>query len=214
MIHKALYILLLPLALVFCACSHEPERDYGDFLEAFVKNEGNKTLTYHAHDDSPLITLHANTWDDEAVPVGDRAVIRYTVTDKISNYEYNVRIDDYAKIFNDVLRQADAPTIAGFESTPITVTSLWRSGNYINLNSWVRIPEKTPQVLLVLDEATIEDAIPQVHLIYTVKGQEVYFERKCYASFDITNLWTRETCQAIDIHVNDPNGTKVFRFEK
>ena len=214
MIRKTLYILLLPVALMVCACSDEPERDYGDFLEAFVKNEGNKVLTYHAHDDSPLITLHANVWNDEAVPVGDRAIIRYTVTEKISDYEYNVRIDDYAKIFSDVLRQADAPTIAGFESTPITITSLWRSGNYINLNSWIRVPEKTPKVILVLDEATIEDETPQLHLIYSVYGQEVYFERKCYASFDITNLWTRNTCQAIDIHVTTPSGNKVFRFEK
>ena len=39
--------------------------------------------------------------------------------------------------------------------------------------------------------------------------------REVYASFDITNVWSRNGCDGIEIHVNDSNLKKdIYTFNK
>lgn len=211
---KTKILTIIAITLLTIGCNDDVEYDYGDFREIYATYEGNNILTYNAQDDSPTVTLHADVWNEKTVAAGERAFVRYTVINQIGDREYNVHIDGYSKLFCDAVRKGSTDDIAGYSSTPIDMTSIWRSGRYININAWVPHVESGAKIMLIVDEATIDEPIPEVYLVYSVGAKPATFERKCYASFDIYNLWMRETCTAIRIHVDDPTGQSEYVFAK
>lgn len=211
---RLLKYILITAAVVLSACSDEPERDYGDFLEAFVTYKGNKTLTYQPQNDSPTITLIADRWNEESIKQGERAVIRYTVIEQTDSHSYNVKINAADKLYSDVLRQASVETIKSLNPQPIKITSLWRSGEYINLNSWVPHVAQGAKISLIADEKTIDNDVPELYLVYHFGSQNPDFERKCYASFKIANLWNRQSCKSIKIKILTDKKIEEYVFEK
>lgn len=200
--------------MLLSSCGNEPEINYGDFLEAFVTYNGGNVLTYQPQNDSPEITLIADRWSDEAIKPGERAVIRYTVTEKIGSHSYNVKINNADKLYSDLLRQASVETINSLNPQPIKITSLWRSGEYINLNSWVPHVAQGAKISLIADEETIDRDMPELYLVYHYGSQIPDFERKCYASFKIKNLWNRHSCKSIKIKVLTDKKIEEYVFEK
>lgn len=211
---KTKILMIAAAAMLLAGCNDDVDYNYGDFLEIYATYEGNKVLTYNAQDDSPTVTLHADVWNEKTVAAGERAFVRYTVVNQIGDHEYNVHIDGYSKLFCDAVRKGSTDDIAGYGSTPLDMTSIWRSGRYINVNAWVPHIESGAKLLLIADEATIDEPIPDTYLIYSIGTQAATFDRKCYASFDIYNLWVRETCTAIRIHVDDPTAQSEYVFTK
>ncbi len=209
---------LLASLLLLAGCGDDEVVDYGDFIEVFAtymgEVEGRPELQYQAHDDSPMLTLHCDRLGVEDAKKGDRLFVRYTVLSRISDTEMNVRIDGATSVISDVVRQASAENLAKFNSTEIDVTSIWRTGNYLNVYAWVPYVGSKFTLQLIVDEAMLDDADIHARLIYDVLGQTPTFERKCLASFDMTNLWQRSTLQTLTIDVDDPTGSAVYRFEK
>ena len=115
----------------------EPEYDYGDFLEVIAVYEGagvdgsGSVFAYQARNDSPVVTLHSSSMIS-GVRKGERVLLRYTVVDDLSGEEKKIRVDGVSRIVCDVLRQVDGSVYDVLDSTPIDMTSIWRSGNYIN----------------------------------------------------------------------------------
>ena len=219
MIRRILGIIFVALLWVTTGCSDEPELDYGDFCEVFATYEGaeqgNATFSYCRYNDSPLLTLTAENVASLDVDKGERLFIRYT--DLGSNGGENqrkIRLDGYTEIISDVVRSATADQIQGYTSTEIDVTSLWRSGTYLNLNSWVPFTGKRFLMMLVVDKSTLDSDTVDAEIIYDVQGETQTFERKEYASFDIANLWNRETFRQLRVKVNDPTGDTYYEFIK
>lgn len=200
------------------SCSDDPEIDYGDFIEVFAtyvgEEDGMEKLSYQAHDDSREITLRVGNLGLDRLQAGDRIYLRYTVLNRISDDELEVRSDGAMKVVNDMLRRASADTIDMVEDTPIRVTSLWRTGNYINLNSWVPYVGSSFQLALIADDATLERDTVEAKLLYYIGSQKPTFERKCYASINIGNLWRKGSCKSLRIYVNDPKGKDYYEFNK
>lgn len=219
MIRRILGIIFVSLLWITTGCSDEPEFDYGDFCEVFATYEGaeqgNATFSYCRYNDSPLLTLTAENVASLDVDKGERLFIRYT--DLGSNGDENqrkIRLDGYSEIISDVVRSATADQMQGYTSTEIDVTSLWRSGTYLNLNSWVPYSGKRFLMMLVVDNATLDSETVEAEIIYDLLGETPTFERKAYASFDIANLWNRETFRQLRVKVNDPTGDTYYEFIK
>lgn len=206
------------LALLL-SCSDEPAKGYGDSLETFATYEGElddgtAKLTFQVRDDLPVQTLSTTgKWNLET-DEGERVFIRYTITEQLGEHEFRARIDDAINVISDVVRSASLEKIGTFSSTPVNVTSLWRSGDYMNLNAWVPYTGERFRLLLVADESTLDNEETDVWLIYDRMGKEATFERKAYASFNIRNLWQRATCRVLRVHVDDPTGASIYEFRK
>lgn len=219
MIRRILGIIFVALLWVTTGCSDEPELDYGDFCEVFVTYEGAEqgyaTFSYCRHNDSPLLTLTAENVASLDVDKGERLFIRYTdLGSDGGEYRRKIRLDGYTEIISDVVRSATADQIQGYTSTEIDVTSLWRSGTYLNLNSWVPFTGKRFLMMLVVDKATLDSDTVEAEIIYDVLGETPTFERKAYASFDIANVWNCETFRVLRVKVNDPTGDTYYEFTK
>ncbi len=212
-------ILFVTLLLSLVSCDNEPEYDYGDFRSVFATYNdttatGNALLTYQAHDDSDPIKMESvNKWTLKTKK-NERIYMRYTVVEKRGKNDQLIRIDGARRINNDVLRKAEHEHFKEIVSEPTRIVSMWRTGNYINVNTWVPYSGQRFQLLLIADEITQNNEIVEAKLVYDLLGAEGTFERKCYASFNITNLWKKENLKTFRIHVNDPKGKKIYDFTK
>ena len=111
-------------------------------------------------------------------------------------------------IISDVARQASSSAIETLPDTPIDVVSLWRSGNFINLSGWVPYTGSRFGLLFVVDESTLDANTVVARIVYDVMGATPTFERRVYASFDIRNVWSRQSCHTLRVLAG--NGTYEF----
>lgn len=201
--------ILLAALLPFLAggCADEPAYDYGDFLVEFVTYEGSDDgaarFSFQSRDDLPLQTLRADIPVSDDYEVGQRCLLRYTLLSVMPDATKHIRIDLLQPIVDDVVRQAPHDDMDKFPDTGISVTSLWRSGCYINLNGWLPYTGKNFQLLLVADESTLDDDIVVARLVYNMMGETPTFDRRVYASFDVRNIWLRPSCTTLRILVGD-----------
>ena len=152
------FILAIFLPLI-CACGDEP-RDYGDFLTDIVTYEGSSDdgtamFSFQTRDDLPLQRLASSIKLPSDIVAGQRCLLRYTVVGNLADGTRQVRADGFAIIPTDGARKAPHSDMSTFPETEISVTSLWRSGTFINLNGWLPYSGKNYQLMLVADEQTL-----------------------------------------------------------
>lgn len=148
------FILAIFLPLI-CACGDEP-RDYGDFLTDIVTYEGSSDdgtamFSFQSRDDLPLQRLASSIKLPSDIVAGQRCLLRYTVVGNLADGTRQVRADGFAIIPTDGARKAPHSDMSTFPETEISVTSLWRSGTFINLNGWLPYSGKNYQLMLVAE---------------------------------------------------------------
>lgn len=211
----------LPIALILaiflpliCACGDEP-RDYGDFLTDIVTYEGSSDdgtamFSFQSRDDLPLQRLASSIKLPSDIVAGQRCLLRYTVVGNLADGTRQVRADGFAIIPTDGARKAPHSDMSTFPETEISVTSLWRSGTFINLNGWLPYSGKNYQLMLVADEQTLGSPTIEARIVYNTMGAQTLFDRRVYASFDVSALWSRATCRRLSIGI----ANRTFVFEK
>lgn len=205
-----LALLLLPL---LAACGDET-RDYGDFLTNIVTYEGEadgmEKFTFQTRDDLPEQCLYSRVNLPEGIDQGQRCLLRYTVVSRRADGSSEVRADAFSTIPTDAARVAPHTDMASLPETDISVTSLWRSGGYINLNGWVPYTGKKYQLMLVADRQTLDSPTIEARIVYNTMGEQTTFDRRVYASFDVSSLWNRATCRRLTVGI----ANRTFTFEK
>lgn len=205
-----LALMLLPL---LAACGDEP-RDYGDFLTNIVTYDGVEDdlakFSFQTRDDLPEQHLLCRVSLPEGIEAGQRCLLRYTVVASRADGSREVRADAFSAIPTDVARMAPHADMATLPETDVSVTSLWRSGRYINLNGWLPYTGKKYQLMLVADEQTLDSPTVEARIVYNTMGEQTAFDRRVYASFDIASLWSRPTCRRLLVGIAD----RTFVFEK
>lgn len=205
-----LALMLLPL---LAACGDEP-RDYGDFLTNIVTYDGVEDdlakFSFQTRDDLPEQHLLCRVSLPEGIEAGQRCLLRYTVVASRTDGSREVRADAFSAIPTDVARMAPHADMATLPETDVSVTSLWRSGRYINLNGWLPYTGKKYQLMLVADEQTLDSSTVEARIVYNTMGEQTAFDRRVYASFDIASLWSRPTCRRLLVGIAD----RTFVFEK
>ena len=212
--------ILFVALLTILACDDSKDFDYGDFLETFAtyngESDGKAVFSGQAHDDSPLLTLYAAGFKMEGLKAGERIYIRYTVTRKITDSEFEVTVNGASPIISGKINVADPKEMETIASTPFTVTSVWRTGNYINFNLWVPYVGGKFGLDLIADKSDVDShsATVKIRIVYDTKNQEPAFERKCYASFDISEIWSQPECKRVRVYTGDFNDTEYYEFNK
>lgn len=197
---------------MLASCSDEAV-DYGDYLMAIVTYEGSSDNTsrfsYVSRDDLPEQTLVAAVDLSQSVKSGQRCLLRYTMLDD-SSAPKSIRVDYVTAIPTGEISTDTAEQIAAQPATDMTVTSLWRSGKYLNINGWVPYTGKQCRLLLVADKADLGQADVNAWLIYDTLEEMLLFDRRVYASYDISSIWDSESLQTLSVHVGD----RIFTLTK
>lgn len=205
----------LLLSVVLMACSEEEETNLGDFAMNIVTYEsadadGLVRFSFQTRDDLPVQKIAAYGVSLDNAEAGQRCLMRYTVKNTLDDGTVVVNPDSFAQIPTSDARTAQHSDMDNFPETEISVTSLWRSGKYINLNGWVPYSGKRYQLMLVADESTLDDATVVARIVYNTMGETTMFDRRVYASFNVEALWGKTTLKRLQIGI----GERTFTFEK
>ena len=207
-------IIALMLSVVLVACD-ENENKLGDFAMNIVTYEstdadGMARFSFQTRDDLPVQKIAAYGVSLDDAEAGQRCLMRYTAEYTLLDGTRVVRPDNFSLIPTDKARTAPHSDMANFPESEISVTSLWRSGEYINLNGWVPYSGKKYQLMLVADESTIDDATVVARIVYNTMGETTMFDRRVYASFNVSSLWNKSTLKRLQVGI----GERTFTFEK
>lgn len=211
-------LLLAAVVTVATACRDtEPGSAAADVRYDYVTFEqatGNASeWSYPQRDDAPPVTLFAPGFvpDDDAER-GQRRLMCYTIEERTTDTQWRVGVRYAQKMIFDSLRVASAESLAARVSEPIQLASIWRTGEFINIDCKVQYTGKARKFYLISDGATLGDATVHLYLIDDLNGAEGSFYRQCYASFFIGAVWRRASCRQVVVHLADTRRPEVTTY--
>lgn len=217
--HIVLMLLACLPAIVSCDKQEDIDRAYTDYRYDIVtylgRNDRGAVFEYLGRDDSIAVKLQSQTNVNEDIKTNQRVLLRYNFVDQVPADSRDIEVYSCNNIFTDSLRQTQAAP----DSLPrheVKLRSLWRTGEFINLNCQVEYTNKARTLMLVADGNTLERDTVDCYLVHDLRGERGTFWRDCYASFNVGALWKRSYFKCLRIHVNDvtyPN-TLYYDFNK
>lgn len=171
------------------------------------------------------ITLTSKKLNNKDIAVGARCVISYYITGE-QGYEMSgevevVNCSEVPTIAIEVAEVAEAEAAnaemnvyygkGGYQST------VYRTGNYINVNLYLPIIEGRTFKALASDASTLS-GVADVYLTTSTPNNDWSTKQVMMVSVDITELWRNPTTTGIRLHINNSNmqgsNQKVFEFKK
>lgn len=199
-----------------CAGSEypEPEPIVYNFVtyESTAADGTESVFTYQVNGDSPLVTLTANWRPAEPISTGTRLLLSY-IPESGTTESGPVSVQGYIVLPGGEVR-IDEPT---GESEPMRLNSMWRSGSYLNLDGVVSFSGPASEISLYAEPGSEGSAEPRLNVIVrkSDEGSGVAAERRLYASWDISSLWSRADVEALSVAYTDTeNETSIMRFIK
>lgn len=172
-------------------------------------------FTLRQCDDSPLIRLTCAGHFKNNITPGQRMVLKYVPPE---GKPYTSGVITFVSAY---LTYGGEPIIGDPKDFPwwkrdeIYVYTLWRSGEYINLNSrYVYTPRPRPLQLLI-DSATMGSPVVEAYITHLNDTIVNSHDRTYYHSWNIKDVWERPDLRELKIHVNNSNlPQSEFRFLK
>ncbi len=212
----AIAAVALSLGIIGCSGLENPEPEpivYNIVTYDSTTPDGStSTFTYQVNGDSPVITITANWNVPDAVKPGMRLLLAYTPESStlesghVELLGYTIIPGGFAKISEDI------PS-----SEPMHLNSIWRSGNYLNLNGTVTVSGQVSEISLYADESTLLTPEPHAYIIIGKGDGDLpeAAERKLYASWDISDLWSTPSLEALSVsYIDASNKPQTIKLMK
>lgn len=206
------------MVIMASACSDESYNDrmmLADLVSIQSSDESTgTTFTFQRYDDSPTITLVDPDLAIKDEYVGQRALLYY-YPDNGQAYQSGTISARGVTIVNSDTAVVRPIYRYNWDASPVYLNSVWRSGKYLNFRMRVDYSDKPRHFGLVADSLTVTEPNPQFYLVHDLNGAPDNFLRECYASFDISKIWTQPSCESITVHIKDSNLNKdTYIFTK
>lgn len=206
-------ILCLGIAAISCGCSDDepsssriPASAVYDFVTIDSSSSKGSVFTMQKSGDSPLITYYApvDLTKVEELTKGDRIILCYNRTDGETYTNGNIDVYGYvlpANTSKTAVSDSEAQAV-GFECPPMKVNALWRTGQFINVDTELSVFKAIrPQTfILAADTTTLNDDVPKLHLYYrNAADNDGYSPFTVYGSFDILDIWKHSDCKGVEV---------------
>lgn len=212
------YICIFAMALGLTAClDHETvDGEVTPQVQTLATFEGNTSdgarFSYIAQGDGPIVDLQAQVLvDTVSMHAGDRVLLTYVPRDS----EGKISLLSAIRVNNGVIQRKDAKTLQGWDSDPLFVESMWRTGRYLNLRCKLLWAPEPRRYNLEVDTNAIFCDIPDVYVAHEISdstNRSTAYMASNFASFDISALWDSPGVRGIKVHVNNSNLTDKTEF--
>ena len=159
------------------------------------------TLT-KANDSQPVTYTSEVKFDDKkGVKVGDRLVIAYTTLNGLQAYQSGpINLIGYIMMNNKSQQVEDLKGL--WSSTPLEMEVITRTGTYVNMQMQLYARDNITRgdLRLVADPDKLDQAVPELFLVYDNASNFGDNKYLAYASFNITDIWTRPTCKGVSLN--------------
>lgn len=216
---KLLHIFSFILMAALSACTNNaPEVDDTGYIDivSFVSTTSNTTtFEFQRINDDPMVRYVAQdiTVDTTFMPRGTRLILAYA---PISGEAYKsgyIHVLGMQPIVNSDVTPATISDSWNKETT--TFRQMWRAGSLINTCVSMQTQTELTKFELVVDSKTIDNPCPDLYLIVNYDYSNKSEEKACYASFDMSEVWNKPSCQGVTIHIADINEkNKTITFNK
>lgn len=208
------------LGLWSCSNGDEPSAIPADVCYDFVTFEsmssGNARFTLQKSGDSPVIEYYTNAqYADTIFKAGRRMIIQYKRADNAMPYTSGlINLYGYRGLDNT----CQNPVVGTESASPsdlVDMVMITRTGPYINmqLNLYCQKAVRPKVLLLQYEAAQAGEACPELRLVYNqTQPGENHFTG--YASFDVSALWSKPSCEGIKISYATPDGEQSTTFMK
>ena len=193
-------------------------QSYIDFVTLDHFNEAGATMSFRQSGDSPLITLTTNQkFTTSEFKVGDRIVISYEPS---MGLRY---VSGPVVLFEAVVAEGRGSTpVKGntieykdWATDEVAMQTINRSGQYLDMTFISATAAKAPKIQFVLDEETENSERPQYRLLFTADTNGSINQYYFYCSYNIEDMWNKETTKGIRIYYKDPaNGLQFTDIDK
>lgn len=182
----------------------------------FVSTSDNGTVfTLRKNGDSPLITLTAAVKvDTSKLKPGTRVLIQYLPSGGQAPYESgSITLYAIGMIVTGDINTQPLSEIESWMSEPVKLTSMTRSGEYLDVWAQGDYDSKITRFCLAADEATLADDYPQLYLVF--EGDKgIGYPHQLYASFTLSNVWDLPTCKGVTVNYLTSGGNQRLTFYK
>lgn len=211
-------VIFIFIVTFFTGCSNDEQPPAIDFqfnMVTYNGMAGGANFSYQSYDDSPEIILRAPDIKNINMRVGQRTMMNYVVIKEETANIQDISIRGVANVLFDSLRVSSLENINQLPNNPMQLKSVWRTGNFINLNCLLQYTGQARQFMMIMDRETWHNEIVDVYVIDNVMNAETYFYRKAYGSFFVGNVWNLSTCRTLRVHLNVENyPEKYYDFSK
>lgn len=185
-------------------------------LVTFTGNTGSHaTFTFQKMDDSPEITLTAQSAISDEIEAGTRLLINYIPQDNKAYTSGPVTLLGGRVVTQSAITTEWRDEYNAWDKDKVYVYSAWRTGRYINLHVRLTYSPEPRIFCLAADPSTLGSAWPDVYLVHVIGADVDNHDRAYYASFDINDVWSRPEVEGIRLHVANSNLDKqIFTFAK
>ena len=217
---KILFIFGLMLsALVFASCSDDNHGSIADMMRIDMvtfeeESDAGTLFSMQEREDSPLIYLMAEGMHGTKLNKGERAMLGYYTKSSETPNRANIAVQFRLPVIFDSLRVATKERIREYEINPVELKSIWRTGNFVNINTFVQYTDKQRFIALIVDEATLGRETVEAYFVDDILGYPGYYYRQAYISFFTGNLWVKyPNSKTLRIYINDNNYPNVKYYD-
>jgi len=206
------YLIVAAMSMVgFTSCNDDDDpsnnRQYLMDMMTFLSTTSySSTYSYQRGANSPEVILTANVGISSEVQPNSRVVAVFTAPgDTLPARNEDIQIYQLAKCYESPLKTVNIADSTNWQGRGLYVTSLWRTGNYLNLVCRVQQQAKDQTLGLWVDSTSLNTDCAEVYLVNTATADQWMATTEFYASFDIRSLVSQPGIKKIRVHVNNTN---------
>lgn len=222
---KLLLIIAAMFAFIATGCNSSedgptgptiPQNTLYDFATLATTNASGSIFTLNKANDSETVTYSSTVSlaGKKDIKAGERLVIAYTMLDGKQAYQSGpINLIGYILLNNATSTVTDLT--GQWSSSPVKADVITRTGTYINMQLQLYARNNTTRgdLMLVADPNKLDEAVPELFLVFDNDkntGDNTYL---AYASFNIADIWTRPTCRGVKITYQTTDGIKSQTFD-
>lgn len=222
---RRLFYIVLPVlsALLLSSCSDDSGVDGPVDMQLWniVTYTGHRSgtdgsvFTFRQVDDTPEIELTSDRTLPDDVETGSRLMIRYIPANGEAYASGPISLLSASRINQGPALTEWKDEYEQWDRDKVFLYSMWRTGMYINFHLRLTYSTEPRVFTLVLDPATKDSDMPGFYLVHIMDKVTDYHDRAYFASFDISEIWNRESVRGVTVRVANTNLDKdIFTFFK
>lgn len=191
------------------------DNTFYDIVTVTAITDGGFVAQFREIDDSPLITLtFTQSLNPNLVKVGQRILLNYWPESGKAYTSGPATSYGYRNILNSTITEGTAQTEDAWSTEAISIVSLWRTGEFINVNSLAPYKVAPRKFDLVLDKSTLDDEIPTAYLLVKSDLATEAQLQQYIATFNISSIWNDAKYKGLRVVTATINGTYRETFTK
>lgn len=204
--------LIIPL-FALLACNKEEAADYPNLLTELATIEKSATSTLLVLEDTQQRLRPRNMPDDAySIPAGERVYITYTLTAPAApSSDQEVTLHTLFRVLTKKVETRIGVLPDTIPNNPLKLESIWKSGNYINVQTVIHFFSKPH--LLALYHLADRSNLDTLHLElrHGLNGDAPGVDTRNYASFRLADSLVGGRQPVVAVKINSTNhGNRLF----